>query len=765
MIFIRFSILQFTRQASIKAVNLNLVHHYMVLHSIVIRQSINLAVTSKPHLSLAVSSRSSSFGVPARSVPCRSMPITCHVLTAFGPDRASSSARKRSWRSIYDSRPRSWNAKRRSCRAALPKATPSEAFEANIDGANEEAPPPTAAPQQAQVEPTKESTITDSAPKPAVFSSGRNGRYTVADRIRILNEARNASKPESTTTASLAAGATPRLEHKSTQLKNRMNPFIRRNSSGQAPELPAPTAKRRKPSLRHSDQPVSGAIDTSGGNAQPSNVKSGFGRRRSKDFKRVTRPVPVTAPSAGQITCPRHGRRLNPGKSNAATIEGLDKGLSGVYIPSGRRIRHQVELTSPWRFLEKLLTKTEGTSLSPEPCPDCLAEEEIRKREEAEGSTSANAGAPVPDLHVSLHEEEASSIITEPGTPLPEALVGSSLIGTSEEHEVVYLPGAAVSDAGAHQAGTLVAADLGDMIDAIIIEHRGSLNHVITNLRNGTPGPPEMQNLSRELSTVSDAIRSVDSSTCMKVDAEQRFSVILDTPPEFLRSRTKSIPDLLDFIDSAAHELGFSLPRRQERSRNRASDTTANNRGAARSLPVDSTALMNIASTVSLAPSSRRASPTLAGSAYATPTISPLDTPVLEAKTFMPQEATAISPGTAPTSLSLAGLADTRDGQAAGSTSTTKQPAPPTRIPSIRSLARAVTGTRKRTPGGIKLPAAPWSTDSTIPSTAVKPSAVKERQKQQEAATQPFATDATRDAARKERADRRARMGADIAKD
>jgi len=393
-------------------------------------------------------------------------------------------------------------------------------------------------------------------------------------------------------------------------------------------------------------------LDTSRGDNEASNVRSGYGRRGSKYFEKGINPIPETVPPAGQIMCPQHGRKLKPKARAGPALGGLDKGLNGAYIPSGRRIRHQVESTSPWFILANPLTKTEGTSISPEPCVDCLAEAEIMRREQTDHGT---------ETPVTEHDFDKASILaehgsttTEPGTPLHEAMQGPSMIGTAEEHQTVNLPGAAVADARPHQIGTLVAADLGDMIDAIIIEHRGALDMVITNLRNGPPGRTEMDQLSNEIASVSDSLRSADTRPRAVLDHNQNFSIILDTPPEFLRSRTKSMPDLLDFVEHAARELGVDLSKKQDKQPDHIEQPTLQIVASQNSPSAVSTPTVG-GSNISLAPSTiGAASPVNAMTPFATPDDTPAGSPVLKAsdgwgqKVVTPPDSTNISPSTVP---------------------------------------------------------------------------------------------------------------------
>lgn len=158
-----------------------------------------------------------------------------------------------------------------------------------------------------------------------------------------------------------------------------------------------------------------------------------------------------------------------------------------------------------------------------------------------------------------------SSTFTEPGTPIINA-PANVLISTSDDHQMVSMPGAAVSGISLDDVGSIIAADLGDMLDAIIIEHSGTLDKVITNIRDGVVGKDRMQKLSHDLAVVSEAVAAVpdDQLKVPSVFVRERgpggkHSMVLDMEPAMLRKRTQSVPQLLAFIDAAANDLRLNL--------------------------------------------------------------------------------------------------------------------------------------------------------------------------------------------------------------
>lgn len=165
----------------------------------------------------------------------------------------------------------------------------------------------------------------------------------------------------------------------------------------------------------------------------------------------------------------------------------------------------------------------------------------------------------------------SSSIFTEPGTPLESDQPFNVLVGTTIENQTIQIPGATVADLPPDKFGSIVATDLGDMIDAIIVEHSGSLGKVISNIRNGMPDSDWTQKLSRDLATVSEAVATLPEDDIRQAPAftrniSGRRSIILDASPDSLRQRAKTMPELLDLVEAATEEFGsrISTSRRQE---------------------------------------------------------------------------------------------------------------------------------------------------------------------------------------------------------
>ncbi|KAF2221341.1 hypothetical protein BDZ85DRAFT_265223 [Elsinoe ampelina] len=376
---------------------------------------------------------------------------------------------------------------------------------------------------------------------------------------------------------------------------------------------------------------------------------------------------------------------------------------------------------------------------------------------------------------------------------------------------------------------SVVSADLGDMIDAIIIEHRGTLNRVITNLRNGAPTMDSFQQISKDLARVSTSMSTMKPERADVLDPERgRYSIILDTPPEFLTSRTKSVPDLIDYIDSAAKDLGVSLPKKEDAKQDAQGDVgTATPKldplegspyETARPLDQAAKTLRDRAANKSLAPPQPMPEPQVA-SAYATANPTPSGSPTDLARTMRPDSPLILAvniPAAMPksTPVPMIGPSGTMNmdftspSEMQGSLSVVSQPsgtgpgtrptpssnlkssaAPPgpsaegtridgswdaklaaSKIP-LPSTSNSSSGTSRRysvQSGGAKITEVPWSALSRggrkNPFEVLKPSEGQDARRKSGTFSQPFVKELARDASLKERNQRRSRVGKEAVK-
>lgn len=360
----------------------------------------------------------------------------------------------------------------------------------------------------------------------------------VADRIRTINSLQQLPSSVPKRLEPVLPPSQPPVLYPEDEFR-RASPFPRRDSAQSPirPETPLSQSHPRLSPLVHCPMPK---------RYQP---------RLSANIERVA------VPSDEQLMCYRHGRKLKLRKSVPA---GMDKAFSGSYIPTGPMIRQQVDPLSPWA-VGRRLAKTSGTAVSPDVCSDCLAEQRILERE-----IEVNTRTPRTRVDRS-YKSASSSIYTEPGTPPESDQPSNVLVGTAIDNQTIQVPGATVSDLPPDKFGGIVATDLGDMIDAIIVEHSGSLGKVISNIRNGMPDSDWTQKLSRDLAKVSQAVASIPEDNVRQAPAfsqniNGRRSIILDASPDALRQRAKTMPELLDLVEAATEELGMassSVPRQE----------------------------------------------------------------------------------------------------------------------------------------------------------------------------------------------------------
>lgn len=290
------------------------------------------------------------------------------------------------------------------------------------------------------------------------------------------------------------------------------------DTSGLHHTVSATTNERARPFARrdskaNTTQPANHVYSPSPLRFQPE-LPTTIEKQASSHFKPV--PEPDLTPR-DHVICPRHGRRL---ATRAKKTEG-----STDNVPNS----------------------------SPEICPDCLAEQHILMREH---------GIDIDRVHSTPTTIGPSSTITERGTPVGERVQPNSVIGTTADHDMVYLPGATLGGLTDESNSKIVAVDLGNMLDAIIIHHSGILDKVIANSRSEGSRPEHVQKIAGDLAQVAKsvaAIPKIEVNGAPVLQRDIKHAMVLDMDPVVLRSSTRSVPQLLDFIDAAAHDLGVSL--------------------------------------------------------------------------------------------------------------------------------------------------------------------------------------------------------------
>ena len=241
--------------------------------------------------------------------------------------------------------------------------------------------------------------------------------------------------------------------------------------------------------------------------------------------------------------CFRHGRHHPPTHSLKArkftgTKAMVAKSRSGAYMPTGHTVRQQVEATSPWATpTNKSLTRgVDANKLrDSQACPDCVQELKIKRRELYK-SSMRSVNMPPSDPKLTTDPTFGQGLDSQPSQEL------SNMTQSSEEEDLV------------------VTKDLGDGLDAVIVEHRGDLRRVVLNARHGEPTIDTMQRLSSELAKVSHSIAFAGAvpTSVVKHAHSNNLPVMLEAISEPRDTSKHSVPELLDMIDQAANEIHTS---------------------------------------------------------------------------------------------------------------------------------------------------------------------------------------------------------------
>ncbi|GAB1739476.1 hypothetical protein NU219Hw_g4432t1 [Hortaea werneckii] len=249
----------------------------------------------------------------------------------------------------------------------------------------------------------------------------------------------------------------------------------------------------------------------------------------------------------------------------------VEQSRSGVYVPTGMKIRRQVEATSPWAVSNKS-SREKGSDA----CPDCAAELVIRRREamqtvmrpidgSREMSTTGEAVTAEPQSPPliaprALHTGHPSNMLSA-WAPWRRGAGGHALPPlqqpTPVANTVCPSPRARdISNSSADDFSDLVISqDLGDGLDAAIFEQKGELQSVIVNSRFGRPTIEVLQRLSRELLMVSHqlAFTGSDSKALVVQTAQQRSAIFSTSVPR--KQDHHSVSELMGLIDNAIHNI------------------------------------------------------------------------------------------------------------------------------------------------------------------------------------------------------------------
>ncbi|KAK4508236.1 hypothetical protein PRZ48_001974 [Zasmidium cellare] len=332
-----------------------------------------------------------------------------------------------------------------------------------------------------------------------------------------------------------------------------------------------------------------------------------------------------------RTACVRHGRKSGLGKpkprKHHATKDMLERSKSGAYIPVGYNALKQVEATSPWAFANSTTRCTELTCLTIEAnkddedaCPDCVAELGIKRREmeKAVSDWSDTAfpelkslpsptiapkpqllvpGEPFPAFSPSLlavddratRQESWKSTTVEPGDSEREASLlsvssasmhsarSATLDANGLEHTVAqndkrsravrFNSYSQEIEYDADPGLLIVSRDLGEELDAVILERGGTVEKVITNNRDRNRTPEIIAKIARELAQIASTLSSGRFGNREPSDEDEPAgrTAVVDRNSDAGGSRTSrdsSIPELLSLINEAANDLQPGLIRK-----------------------------------------------------------------------------------------------------------------------------------------------------------------------------------------------------------
>ncbi|PPJ53417.1 hypothetical protein CBER1_01023 [Cercospora berteroae] len=330
----------------------------------------------------------------------------------------------------------------------------------------------------------------------------------------------------------------------------------------------------------------------------------------------TTRVGPVSHLHGRRNSCFRHGRKTSTFKG---TRDLYDQGGRGQYVAAGFDEPRNVDATSP--YLVHNLTRYSRALDRDDACPDCVAE--LRREPELENPSSAeipsasnlfqdhpNLGDDIAQEDVGLTDmlQNLNNTIGAAVTPSLgrkwcqiEDDTDSTSLDTPKESRMVAADEAhkrRSPNLSEHAAATdsngddrlrdedkmVLTSDLGEGLDAVILERGGRLERVIMNLRKNTPTVAALLRLSRELIQVADALEAAASHGADSTDGAHSSSgepaffsgqttrADLDTvPPRITDStitRQCTIPSIVAGCDFAhcqgvpSQDLSQPFPRR-----------------------------------------------------------------------------------------------------------------------------------------------------------------------------------------------------------
>lgn len=317
-------------------------------------------------------------------------------------------------------------------------------------------------------------------------------------------------------------------------------------------------------------------------------TREGFGRRQTDDFSfsatpRKTPTGTVVKAAMAMYQPPPPTKSVVLEKKSGPTLKNFERGIFGQIQPTGIQSRAQLEATSPWatttitvpddevKVGPHLLKKRSGTgngdrtqASSPQlrevagavvdagqvaaryirdDVPD-IDPDEVADQGTVQGSSTENTSQWFADRellsqHTASLKQHAS--LLQPTSPhqrrRSEIEQRCVPLRTSRQHKQQLDP-----------------ASVLQKIKVLLIGHRSHVESTINTLQKSLAQLAEISKLSKQLADFHlDACRSATAAS-----SEMNRPNIED-PPSMIRRRTRSMPDVLDLVDSAAKSLGVNL--------------------------------------------------------------------------------------------------------------------------------------------------------------------------------------------------------------
>lgn len=374
------------------------------------------------------------------------------------------------------------------------------------------------------------------------------GSGRVADRVRALKEQ---TRHEEGRTMNPTISRKPVGQQQQVAVPTiyplHVNKFVRRSGSA-APMRPETPIYQSQPDPRsriHAPKPTkaiavldrqSPVLDRSPRGYQmpspePDLVTTPEASQKNPKAARFTSPYTrndnfALSPTAAYLSgttdkCMRHGRK----RASKPTTDGLARGRTGAYYPTGLSERRQYEATSLYVAMPGLI----GAAGPTDACPDCRQELSIRRREA---------------MQTVMRPMDRVTLVSRP-SPEPEQARSlnaavMSVSATRDPHR-------------SKQRGLVALEDLGDGLNAAVYQHAGRLDRVIIDKSMSRPVAETLQILSNDLMAVAHAlsVASIERRQAAngRTRGERAAPIVARSPEPEIKY---SVEELMGVVDEAA---------------------------------------------------------------------------------------------------------------------------------------------------------------------------------------------------------------------